>query len=83
MNAFLSDQIMSISCFALSNYGPTIYVQNEATKEDCQQVLWLYGDDHQITEVGTMNIFVFWKNEQGGEEQPLDSLQGLINLSLR
>uniref|UniRef100_A0ACB8EVZ6 Branched-chain-amino-acid aminotransferase, mitochondrial n=1 Tax=Sphaerodactylus townsendi TaxID=933632 RepID=A0ACB8EVZ6_9SAUR len=51
------------------NYGPTIYVQNEASKQDCQQVLWLYGDDHQLTEVGTMNIFMFWKNQQGGNSE--------------
>ena len=31
-----------------------------------QQVLWLYGDDQQLTEVGTMNLFVNWVNEEGG-----------------
>ena len=31
-----------------------------------QQVLWLYGDDQQLTEVGTMNLFVHWVNENGG-----------------
>ncbi|CAJ0951785.1 unnamed protein product [Ranitomeya imitator] len=40
------------------NYGPTIYVQNAASKEGCQQVLWLYGNDHQVTEAGTMNFFI-------------------------
>nr|XP_060636450.1 branched-chain-amino-acid aminotransferase, mitochondrial [Anolis sagrei ordinatus] len=60
------------------NYGPTIYVQNEASKEGCQQVLWLYGDDHQITEVGTMNIFVFWKNQQGDLELVTPPLNGII-----
>lgn len=33
----------------------------------CQQVLWLYGEDHQITEVGTMNLFLYWINEGGGK----------------
>ncbi|XP_033025412.1 branched-chain-amino-acid aminotransferase, mitochondrial [Lacerta agilis] len=60
------------------NYGPTIYVQNEAAKEGCQQVLWLYGDDHQITEVGTMNIFVFWKDQQGDLELVTPPLNGII-----
>ena len=32
----------------------------------CQQVLWLYGKDNQITEVGTMNLFLYWINEDGG-----------------
>jgi branched-chain amino acid aminotransferase len=63
-----------------SNYAPTIQIQIEAiNKHDCQQVLWLYGPDHMLTEVGTMNIFMFWVNEQGERElvtPPLSS--GLI-----
>ncbi|XP_053546665.1 branched-chain-amino-acid aminotransferase, mitochondrial-like isoform X2 [Bombina bombina] len=51
------------------NYGPTIFVQNAAIKEGCQQVLWLYGDDHLVTEIGTMNFFLYWINEQGGKFQ--------------
>ena len=31
-----------------------------------QQVLWLFGEDQQLTEVGTMNLFVHWINENGG-----------------
>lgn len=49
-----------------SNYGPTIRVQSEAIRRGRQQVLWLYGDDHQLTEVGTMNIFMFYINDNGG-----------------
>ena len=29
-------------------------------------MLWLYGPEHNITEVGVMNLFVYWTNEQGG-----------------
>lgn len=50
-----------------SNYAPTIQIQKEAAKQGLQQVLWLYGDDHQLTEVGTMNIFALIVNDQGGE----------------
>lgn len=49
-----------------SNYGPTVYVQKEATEKGLQQVLWLYGDDHQLTEAGTMNIFMVCINDDGG-----------------
>jgi len=31
-------------------------------------VLWLYGPDHKVTEVGTMNFFAFWINEKGNKE---------------
>lgn len=52
-----------------ANYGPTIYVQDQAVKQhNCQQVLWLYGSDHEVTEVGTMNFFAFWTNEAGEKE---------------
>ncbi|XP_067875976.1 branched-chain-amino-acid aminotransferase, cytosolic-like isoform X1 [Heterodontus francisci] len=65
-------------CKMGGNYGPTIYVQNEAQKQGCQQVLWLYGDEHEITEVGTMNLFIYWKNEQGEVELLTPPLDGTI-----
>lgn len=49
-----------------SNYAPTIHVQKEAHAKGLQQVLWLYGEDHQLTEAGTMNIFVAFINDKGG-----------------
>lgn len=51
-----------------SNYAPTIQVQKDAHSKGLQQVLWLYGPDHQLTEVGTMNIFVLFINEKGGKD---------------
>ncbi|XP_044012781.1 branched-chain-amino-acid aminotransferase [Aphidius gifuensis] len=61
-----------------SNYAPTIHVQNTAVEMGLQQVLWLYGDDHQVTEVGTMNVFMFFINENGDKELVTPSLNGLI-----
>lgn len=52
-----------------ANYAPTLLVQKIAEQKfGCQQVLWLYGEDHQLTEVGTMNVFMFWVNEDGEKE---------------
>lgn len=34
----------------------------------CIQNLWLFGPDHHVTEVGTMNLFVHWVNEDGETE---------------
>ncbi|XP_013408204.1 branched-chain-amino-acid aminotransferase, cytosolic [Lingula anatina] len=51
-----------------SNYGPTISIQNMAAQHGCQQVLWLFGEEQNLTEVGTMNIFVYLVNEQGEKE---------------
>ncbi|EJW81881.1 branched-chain-amino-acid aminotransferase [Wuchereria bancrofti] len=50
------------------NYAPTILVSKIAASKNCQQVLWLYGEEQWITEVGAMNIFIYWKNEQGDDE---------------
>ncbi|XP_055331784.1 branched-chain-amino-acid aminotransferase, cytosolic-like [Paramacrobiotus metropolitanus] len=61
-----------------SNYAPTIHVAKEAAKQGCQQVLWLFGDKHYLTEVGTMNIFVYWINEKGEKELLTPPLDGLI-----
>ncbi|KAK5580674.1 hypothetical protein RB653_000697 [Dictyostelium firmibasis] len=49
-----------------SNYAPTIFPQLEAAKKGYSQVLWLLND--YVTEVGTMNMFVYWKNAQGEKE---------------
>lgn len=46
-----------------SNYGPTIHVQQEAQKKGLNQVLWLFGEDDQVTEVGTMNVFFVFKQK--------------------
>lgn len=61
-----------------SNYAPTIEIQSKAVEHGCQQVLWLYGEDHYMTEVGTMNLFVLWDNEKGEEELITPPLNGLI-----
>ncbi|KAL4658307.1 branched-chain-amino-acid aminotransferase, cytosolic-like isoform X3 [Arapaima gigas] len=60
------------------NYGPTIAVQNEANKLGCQQVLWLYGEQEEITEVGTMNLFIYWTTESGERELVTPPLDGII-----
>ncbi|XP_042525255.1 branched-chain-amino-acid aminotransferase, cytosolic isoform X2 [Dipodomys spectabilis] len=60
------------------NYGPSLWAQCEAAENQCQQVLWLYGKDQQITEVGTMNLFLYWINEDGEEELATPPLDGII-----
>jgi len=41
------------------NYGPTMKAQADAAARGYSQVLWLYGDDQVVTEVGAMNVFFF------------------------
>jgi branched-chain amino acid aminotransferase len=48
-----------------SNYAPTIKIQEEAVGRGLQQVLWLHGPDHEVTEVGTMNIFIVVRGSSG------------------
>ncbi|XP_037372831.1 branched-chain-amino-acid aminotransferase, mitochondrial isoform X2 [Talpa occidentalis] len=65
-------------CKLGGNYGPTVFVQQEAKKKGCEQVLWLYGPDHELTEVGTMNIFIYWTHEDGVLELVTPPLDGVI-----
>lgn len=60
------------------NYAPTLMVQQEAEKRGLQQVLWLYGEDEQVTEVGAMNVMVLLKNKSGETELVTPPLSGII-----
>ncbi|XXQ33839.1 Branched-chain-amino-acid transaminase [Plasmodiophora brassicae] len=51
-----------------ANYAPAIKAQRLAMSRGFAQVLWLFGPDLQITEVGTMNQFFFFKNRDGEPE---------------
>ncbi|TYZ57837.1 hypothetical protein PybrP1_010277 [[Pythium] brassicae (nom. inval.)] len=51
-----------------ANYAPGIMPQAAAGQMGYSQNLWLFGPDHEVTEVGTMNLFVHWVNEAGETE---------------
>ncbi|WRT68092.1 branched-chain amino acid aminotransferase [Kwoniella shivajii] len=60
-----------------ANYAPGVVPQAEAAKEGYSQNLWLLGDEHALTEVGTMNLFVAFKKPDGSVElvtPPLDDV---------
>jgi len=46
------------------NYGPTMKPQHHAALDGYSQVLWLFGEDDEITEVGAMNVFFFLINKE-------------------
>jgi len=52
-----------------SNYAPTLWTQKIAEQHGCHQCLWLFGDDHEITEVGAMNLFILLRGVDGGEDE--------------
>jgi len=60
------------------NYAAGIMPQQEAAKLGFTQILWLFGPEHQITEVGTMNMFVFWINLKGEKELITAPLDGTV-----
>lgn len=67
-------------CKVGGNYAPTIRPQADAAGKGFSQVLWLLGheDGGQLTEVGTMNLFVFHRNEDGEDELVTPPLDGTI-----
>lgn len=60
------------------NYAPCIKPQAEAAELGYAQNLWLFGPNHEVTEVGTMNVLTFWINEQGEKELITAPLDGTI-----
>eukprot|EP00501_MAST-03F_sp_TOSAG23-6_P001628 GSMAST32.ASY1.ANO1.1695.1 assembled CDS len=66
------------------NYASTISPQTKATEDGYSQILWLFGDDHQVTEVGVMYVFFFFSNGSGKEliTAPLDgTISSVIELA--
>ncbi|KAF3931464.1 hypothetical protein ABW19_dt0203839 [Dactylella cylindrospora] len=61
-----------------ANYAPCILPQMDAAKRGFQQNLWLFGEEGYVTEVGTMNMFVAWINEDGVKELITAPLDGTI-----
>ncbi|KAJ1728868.1 branched-chain-amino-acid transaminase bat2 [Coemansia biformis] len=61
-----------------ANYAPSIGPQAEAESKGYQQVLWTIGEDHELMEVGTMNLFVLWRNDAGELELVTPPLDGTI-----
>jgi branched-chain amino acid aminotransferase len=71
-----------------ANYAPCIVPQKEAMSRGFQQNLWLFGEDEYVTEVGTMNFFVAFKDKKTGQKElvtaPLDGtiLEGVTRDSV-
>ncbi|VEU24343.1 DEKNAAC105684 [Brettanomyces naardenensis] len=61
-----------------ANYAPSIKPQLEAAERGYQQNLWLFGPEKHVTEVGTMNFFVAFKNADGTKELVTAPLDGMI-----
>ena len=65
--------IRAISYFMTSlhlTWSPLFRLQAaaEAAARGYSQILWVFGDDHEITEVGAMNVFFFLEKKGGGRE---------------
>ncbi|KAJ7130113.1 branched-chain amino acid aminotransferase II [Mycena crocata] len=60
------------------NYAPGVLPQKSAAALGYTQNLWLHGEDHCLTEVGTMNMFVVFKTEDGATELVTPPLDGMI-----
>ena len=58
------------------NYASTMKPQLEAEERGYSQVLWLFGENDEITEVGSMNVFFYILNKDTGKPElvtaPLD-----------
>ncbi|KAL0950902.1 hypothetical protein HGRIS_007661 [Hohenbuehelia grisea] len=60
------------------NYAPAVMPQKMVAEKGYSQNLWLHGPEHYLTEVGTMNMFVVFKLEDGTIEVVTPPLDGMI-----
>jgi branched-chain amino acid aminotransferase len=65
-------------CKVGGNYAPTIAPQEEAAQRGFNQVLWLFGEEQEVTEVGTMNLFFFMRGEDGVHELVTAPLNDIV-----
>ncbi|KAM0755584.1 branched-chain amino acid aminotransferase II [Meredithblackwellia eburnea MCA 4105] len=61
-----------------SNYAGGVVPQMKAAALGYSQILWLFGPDHQLTEVGTSNLFIALKQADGTTELVTPPLEDLI-----
>ncbi|KAF8587355.1 branched-chain amino acid aminotransferase II [Ramaria rubella] len=61
-----------------ANYAPGVVPQREAAAKGYDQNLWLHGPEHNLTEVGTMNLFVVFRKEDGTLELATPPLDGMV-----
>jgi len=60
------------------NYAMGIKPQLDAAQQGYSSILWLFGEKQYVTEVGTMNMFVYWINDEGKKELVTAPLDGTI-----
>ncbi|KAI0271504.1 branched-chain amino acid aminotransferase II [Gloeopeniophorella convolvens] len=61
-----------------ANYASAVLPQKQAAELGYVQNLWLYGPEHYLTEVGTMNLFVVFRKADGALELVTPPLDGMI-----
>ncbi|KAI0225697.1 branched-chain-amino-acid transaminase bat2 [Massospora cicadina] len=61
-----------------ANYAPGVVPQIHAMDRNCQQNLWLFGPEHNISEVGTIDCFVYLRGEDRVPELVTPPLDGTI-----
>jgi branched-chain amino acid aminotransferase len=77
---YLRAWVGGTGCYKVgANYAITILPGSVAYEKHAQQVLWLYGPERYVTEVGSMNLLGIWINKQGEKELITAGLEdGLI-----
>jgi branched-chain amino acid aminotransferase len=60
------------------NYGSTILPQIDAVQKGYSQIMWTFGPEHNVSEVGAMNIFFVMRLPDGSKELVTPALDGTI-----
>jgi len=52
-----------------ANYGPSFQAHGKCQAQGYDQILWLFGNEGEVTEAGASNFFVIWKNKTTGRKE--------------
>lgn len=52
-----------------ANYGPSFQAHEKCQAQGYDQILWLFGNEGEVTEAGASNFFVIWKDRTTGRKE--------------
>ncbi|UKZ81462.1 hypothetical protein TrVFT333_009234 [Trichoderma virens FT-333] len=63
-----------------ANYGPSLFANGKARVRGYDQVLWLLGEEREVTESGASNFFIVWRTADGKSQLVTAPLDGKMIL---
>lgn len=59
-------RFVSLLCSRARSFSAATVVQRLASDLDCEDILWLEGQERRLAETADKNVFLLWKAKDGG-----------------